>query len=116
MKVDRHIIYITVLVTAFAIATVGLEMRTDSPVDDSLTRLHQEITQQEWQQAEMTVTALKQMWKKRRAWVAFNNSSLDVQAFDRALTQVESYVAFRDQTNAAAQAAVLKTIWHEFGG
>jgi hypothetical protein len=103
------------LLLAIILATWVVELRADSPVDQQLQDLSDQIRTEEWEKASRSAEDLEKTWSKRRFWIALNNSVQDQQTFERTLTQVQAYVNSQDISNAAAYTALLKRMWYEFG-
>ncbi len=115
VRINRNVVSLAVLLAAIIITTWGVELRTASSVDRQLQDLAGQIKAEEWEVAAQTIEYLEQQWRKRRFWLALNNSVQDQQTFERVLAQVKVYVSYRDASNAAAHTALLQQLWYEFG-
>ena len=116
MKLNRNFIFIGIVIILLVSTTLGLEVRRESPVDNHIQHLSEQIDAEDWQQAVLTLDVIQSEWSHRRFWIALNNSVQDQQAFDRILSQIRSYIRYTDRVNAGVQAALLHRVWLEFGG
>jgi hypothetical protein len=103
MSLNRNVLWAALIAVSIAAITVGNEIRSESSLHDSLQILSARIENDQWSQAAAEIEALERDWRKRRLWIALNNSTQNVQSFERTLTVLDSFVRYGDKTNAAAQ-------------
>ncbi len=116
VRINRNLLWAVLIAASIALITIGHEIRSESSLHDVLSILSEQIQNDQWSQATAGIDGLEKDWKKRRFWIALNNSTQDVQTFERTLALLDSFIRSGDRKNAAAQLALLKQIWGEFGG
>lgn len=112
----KHLYVISGITFLIILSIIGSVISIDSPVDDYMEKLVEEITNEDWVQAKVTLDHIQREWKRRKPWISFNNTYTDIQDFERILAQLNAYVNVQDKPGAAAKAADLSEMWKQFAG